>query len=111
MSPLVRRTLVSVLVVGALSLTLFAAPAQAAGARASLSQDTPTWSVFSLDFWMDFARSLFGVEPGGVDPVADSEQGQLGTVHDRAIFQLDPDGVYANNLVPGDSENLLSGQQ
>ncbi len=110
MSPLVRRTLVSTLVVGALSMTLFVAPAHAVGDRGSQQQDTPSWSVFSLDFWMGFASSLFGVDLGGDEAVGDSSSGQLGTVFERASYTSEPNGLLAKSLVSDGSDTLLEGQ-
>lgn len=110
MSPLVRRTLVSTLVVGALSMTLFVAPAHAVGDRGSQQQDTPSWSVFSLDFWMGFASSLFGVDLGGDEALADSSPEQLGTVYERGIAVQEPNGFFQTGLIWGGSDPSMDGQ-
>jgi len=114
MSPLVRRALVATLVVGALSITLFAAPAHAAGARDTQWQETASWSVwtvFSLDYWMDFAGSLVGVDLGRDEAVAGSPPEQMGSVFDRQSFSGEPNGIFATGLVnPYDPDTLTDGQ-
>lgn len=110
MSPLVRRALVMTLVVGALSVTLFATPAHAAGASVNQWQETTSWSVwtvFSLDYWMGFAGSLFGVDLSGDEAVADSSQAPTSAVFSRSTATFEPNGFYAAGTEPSTSEFLV----
>jgi len=93
MSPLVRRMSISVLVIGVLSITLFAAPAHAVGARVSQWQDTPSWSVFSLDFWMDFASSLFSIDRDGGSVAMNDAPNAPSTIFEEVKEAFEPDGV------------------